>query len=79
MRGDTEDNDGNITRKVSPFFLRNQQYKTIKLIAFFRREEAVNRPKQEFVPKTLADLHIEGLSDGLTGEFYWNRIVRVCL
>ncbi|KAL0271647.1 UNVERIFIED_CONTAM: hypothetical protein PYX00_008674 [Menopon gallinae] len=32
-----------------------------------KREEAVNRPKQEFVPKTLADLHIEGLSDGLTG------------
>lgn len=33
-----------------------------------RREEAVNRPKQEFVPKTLADLHIEGISDGISGK-----------
>lgn len=28
-----------------------------------RKEEAVNRPKMEFVPKTLADLHIEGIHD----------------
>ncbi|EFN85424.1 Endophilin-A, partial [Harpegnathos saltator] len=27
-----------------------------------KKEEAVNRPKMEFVPKTLADLHVEGLS-----------------
>ncbi|XP_014357416.2 endophilin-A isoform X5 [Papilio machaon] len=28
-----------------------------------KKEEAVNRPKMEFVPKTLADLHIEGVHD----------------
>ncbi|XP_045775705.1 endophilin-A isoform X7 [Maniola jurtina] len=28
-----------------------------------KKEEAVNRPKLEFVPKTLADLHIEGIHD----------------
>ncbi|XP_014473347.1 PREDICTED: endophilin-A isoform X3 [Dinoponera quadriceps] len=27
-----------------------------------KKEEAMNRPKMEFVPKTLADLHVEGLS-----------------
>ncbi|XP_032664699.1 endophilin-A isoform X1 [Odontomachus brunneus] len=27
-----------------------------------KKEEALNRPKLEFVPKTLADLHVEGLS-----------------
>ncbi|KAK6643830.1 hypothetical protein RUM43_000093 [Polyplax serrata] len=31
-----------------------------------KREEAVNRPKQEFIPKTLADLHIDGI-DGVSG------------
>lgn len=29
-----------------------------------KKEEAANRPKMEFVPKTLADLHIEGLPGG---------------
>lgn len=28
-----------------------------------KKEEAVNRPKMEFVPKTLADLNIEGIHD----------------
>ncbi|KAG6444891.1 hypothetical protein O3G_MSEX003630 [Manduca sexta] len=28
-----------------------------------KKEEAVSRPKMEFVPKTLADLHIEGIHD----------------
>ncbi|CAH0724981.1 unnamed protein product, partial [Brenthis ino] len=28
-----------------------------------KKEEAVSRPKLEFVPKTLADLHIEGIHD----------------
>ncbi|XP_038221893.1 endophilin-A isoform X3 [Zerene cesonia] len=28
-----------------------------------KKEEAVNRPKMEFVPKTLADLHIEGIHE----------------
>ncbi|XP_028168309.1 endophilin-A isoform X5 [Ostrinia furnacalis] len=32
-----------------------------------KKDEAVNRPKLEFVPKTLADLHIEGIHD-LTNE-----------
>ena len=33
----------------------------------FRKDEAAVRPKSEFVPKTLADLHVEGISDGLNG------------
>ena len=32
-----------------------------------RKEDAANRPKAEFVPKTLADLNVEGISDGLNG------------
>ncbi|XP_044257409.1 endophilin-A isoform X2 [Tribolium madens] len=32
-----------------------------------KKEEAANRPKVEFVPKSLADLHIEGVSDGVNG------------
>lgn len=39
-------------------------------VFFCRREEAANRPKQEFVPKTLTDLHIEGIiapGDGVNG------------
>lgn len=34
-----------------------------------RKEEAANRPKAEFVPKTLADLNIEhvGSMDGMNG------------
>lgn len=37
-------------------------------ILLFRKEEAMNRPKLEFVPKTLADLHVEGgLSDHMNG------------
>lgn len=45
---------------------------TSKIVIFIkiflcRREEAVNRPKPEFVPKTLADLHID-ISDGISGE-----------
>lgn len=34
---------------------------------FHRKDEAASRPKAEFVPKTLADLHVEGISDGLNG------------
>jgi len=38
------------------------------VIGFFcRKDEAACRPKAEFIPKTLADLHIEGISDGLNG------------
>lgn len=33
----------------------------------FRKDEAANRPKLEFVPKTLADLHVEGLIDTMNG------------
>jgi len=32
-----------------------------------KKDEAAIRPKAEFVPKTLADLHVEGFSDGLNG------------
>ncbi|XP_059056120.1 endophilin-A isoform X7 [Achroia grisella] len=35
-----------------------------------KKEEAVNRPKLEFVPKTLADLHIEGIHDLNNGRRY---------
>lgn len=35
-----------------------------------RKEEAVSRPKMEFVPKTLADLHIEGVHDMNNGRRY---------
>ncbi|XP_013183685.2 endophilin-A [Amyelois transitella] len=35
-----------------------------------KKEEAVNRPKLEFVPKTLADLHIEGVHDLMNGRRY---------
>ncbi|KAJ4446816.1 hypothetical protein ANN_13514, partial [Periplaneta americana] len=31
------------------------------------KDEAASRPKSEFIPKTLADLHVEGISDGLNG------------
>ncbi|XP_049766443.1 endophilin-A isoform X6 [Schistocerca cancellata] len=33
-----------------------------------KKQEAANRPKSEFVPKTLHDLHVEGLTDGLNGS-----------
>lgn len=39
---------------------------------YFRKEEAANRPKVEFVPKSLADLHIEGVSDGVNGIHHNN-------
>ncbi|GLV41332.1 Endophilin A [Carabus blaptoides fortunei] len=32
-----------------------------------KKDDAANRPKMEFVPKTLADLNIEGVSDGVNG------------
>ncbi|XP_069696343.1 endophilin-A isoform X8 [Periplaneta americana] len=32
-----------------------------------KKDEAASRPKSEFIPKTLADLHVEGISDGLNG------------
>ncbi|GFG34336.1 hypothetical protein Cfor_08786, partial [Coptotermes formosanus] len=32
-----------------------------------KKDEAASRPKAEFVPKTLADLNVEGISDGLNG------------
>jgi hypothetical protein len=33
----------------------------------FRREEAANEPRPEFIPKTLTDLNIEPIMDGLNG------------
>jgi hypothetical protein len=39
----------------------------------FRREEAADRPKSDFQPKTLADLNMDGGSthgsDGVNGKF----------
>lgn len=37
----------------------------------YRKEEAANRPKLEFVPKTLADLHVDALptSDTMNGKY----------
>ncbi|XP_026325819.1 endophilin-A isoform X2 [Hyposmocoma kahamanoa] len=35
-----------------------------------KKEEAISRPKLEFVPKTLADLHIEGVHDMNNGRRY---------
>uniref|UniRef100_A0A1B6MEE8 Endophilin-A n=1 Tax=Graphocephala atropunctata TaxID=36148 RepID=A0A1B6MEE8_9HEMI len=32
-----------------------------------KKEEAANRPKVEFVPKTLADLQVEGISESMNG------------
>ncbi|KAK7865697.1 hypothetical protein R5R35_014509 [Gryllus longicercus] len=32
-----------------------------------KKSEAAMRPKAEFVPKTLQDLHVEGISDGVNG------------
>lgn len=37
------------------------------LLFDYRKDEAANRPKVEFVPKSLADLNIEGVSDGVNG------------
>jgi hypothetical protein len=35
-----------------------------------RREEAINRPKSEFIPKTLSDIVVEPISDGLNGAHH---------
>lgn len=40
------------------------------LLIIYRKDEAVNRPKMEFVPKTLADLQIEGIHDLNNGRRY---------
>uniref|UniRef100_A0A1B6ES84 Endophilin-A n=1 Tax=Cuerna arida TaxID=1464854 RepID=A0A1B6ES84_9HEMI len=37
-----------------------------------KKEEAANRPKVEFVPKTLADLHVEGISESMNGTSQGN-------
>ncbi|KAK9890308.1 hypothetical protein WA026_010411 [Henosepilachna vigintioctopunctata] len=37
-----------------------------------KREEAAERPKVEFVPKSLVDLNIEGVSDGVNGTHHSN-------
>ncbi|XP_046401044.1 endophilin-A isoform X17 [Ischnura elegans] len=41
--------------------------KTLTETMVEKKEEAACRPKSEFTPKTLADLNVEGLSDGLNG------------
>lgn len=47
--------------------MRYQLLYCINFILNFRKDEAANRPKMEFVPKTLGDLNIEGVSDGVNG------------
>ncbi|XP_046401042.1 endophilin-A isoform X16 [Ischnura elegans] len=42
--------------------------KTLTETMVEKKEEAACRPKSEFTPKTLADLNVEGLSDGLNGS-----------
>lgn len=44
--------------------------KVINYFLWSRKDEAVNRPKLEFVPKTLADLQIEGINDLNHGRRY---------
>ncbi|CAH1377597.1 hypothetical protein MTP99_018997 [Tenebrio molitor] len=46
--------------------------KHLNEILLEKKEEAANRPKVEFVPKSLADLHIEGVSDGVNGIHHNN-------
>ncbi|KDR23418.1 Endophilin-A [Zootermopsis nevadensis] len=41
--------------------------KSLTEIMLEKKDEAASRPKAEFIPKTLADLHVEGISDGLNG------------
>ncbi|XP_046401045.1 endophilin-A isoform X18 [Ischnura elegans] len=42
--------------------------KTLTETMVEKKEEAACRPKSEFTPKTLADLNVEGLSDGLNAS-----------
>lgn len=46
-------------------------------ISLCRREEAAERPKVEFVPKSLADLNIEGVSDGVNGTHHSNTSLNI--
>lgn len=41
--------------------------KSLTEILLEKKDDAANRPKAEFIPKTLADLNVEGISDGLNG------------
>lgn len=41
-------------------------------VVCIRREDAANRPKVEFVPKTLAELNVEGLSENMNGGSIFN-------
>lgn len=44
-----------------------RSFPPLTLVYVYRKDDAANRPKLEFVPKTLADLNIEGVSDGVNG------------
>lgn len=49
-------------------FYKKYKIQNILIFAIFRMDEAASRPKLEFVPKTLADLNIDGVStDGSHG------------
>ncbi|CAH1965259.1 unnamed protein product [Acanthoscelides obtectus] len=50
--------------------------KTLTETLLEKKDEAANRPKVEFVPKTLQDLNIEGVSsDGMNGTNYQNSLI----
>ncbi|KAJ8986214.1 hypothetical protein NQ317_009920 [Molorchus minor] len=40
-----------------------------------KKDEAANRPKLEFVPKSLTELNIEGITDGLNGTNNHNNLL----
>lgn len=64
MHRDTKDISRDITAKVSGLpecgSKSNHLMRNFFLFSFYRREECANRPRPEFVPKSLADLNIEG-------------------
>lgn len=51
----------------------NENLINMTVFHFLRKDEAANRPKVEFVPKSLADLNIEGVTDGLNGTHIQNN------
>ncbi|KAG5869955.1 hypothetical protein JTB14_017254 [Gonioctena quinquepunctata] len=49
--------------------------KTLTETLLEKKDEAANRPKVEFVPKTLVDLNIEGVMDGFNGTHNHNNLI----
>lgn len=51
-------------------------FNTKNILFFFRKDEAANRPKVDFIPKSLHDLNIEGVTaDGLNGTNKYNNLL----